>query len=135
MQRFVGAVVLTVLAGLPVMATTCEAFCERGAAPASTDAADDMSMDQGMAGCHESPAPVEVRITGASAHDCRSHGDGVRETEAALISGRTEIGILSVANAPAFAPIVLAFSSLRVHAGYSPPPDTSPTHAPLVLRV
>lgn len=134
MQRIVGAAMLTVLAGLPVMATTCEALCDRAVAIPATDVAD-ASMDEGMTGCHESSTPAGQRITGTSAHDCRTHDDGIRETEAPLTGSRVAAGTSLIANLPAFATIVFAPSSVLARAGYSPPQAKSFSPAPLVLRV
>ncbi len=126
---------LTVLAGLPVLATTCEALCEPGTA-VSADEEARASMHDGMAGCHESPAtPSTQRLTGASNHDCNTHDGGLRETEAALRSSRVVSVPLLASDLPIFADSVTVEPTVLTRSAYTPPPDTVRSHTSRVLRI
>lgn len=134
LQRLIGVVILTVLATLPVAATTCELLCERPSA-ASGDIAD-MSMHDGMSGCHDTPATSDTRIAGAAAHDCRAHDAGLGDTDASVIrTNRVEAGMAFVADTAAFTPVVFVAPASRIHPPASHRLDPAPPLRSLVLRV
>lgn len=141
LQQLVGAVILTVLATLPVAAATCEWLCVQPTTAASTDGTastlDDMSMHDGMSGCHESPSPTGLRLAGAAAHDCGSHDAGLGDLDASAIrTNRVDAsGMAFIADAAVFAPVAFVADTRHTRPLASRQFDTAPPQRSLVLRV
>jgi len=122
-QRVVGAVVLSVLAGLLVLGTVCAALCDLAVNSASSHHAE-VATDHGpKAACHQPRDSADVRVGATSGHDCGAHDGTVREANATPTTGRADTSVLSAAAAPALVQAALSpFISIGTRSGYSPPP-------------
>lgn len=138
-QRVVGAVVLSVLAGLPVLGTVCAELCDPAVNSASSYHAEVATHYGSKAACHEPRDSAGVRAGATSGHDCVPHDGTVRGANRTLTTGRADTSVLPAAAAPAFVAFVQAalspFISVGTRSGYNPPPGASPTGAPRVLRI
>lgn len=125
--RAVSAVVVAVLATLPVIGIVCIALC----APAVTNGAA-ASVDHASASrCHE-PVSGQAAVRGTSGHDCNRHNAG-RDAWTFLRAVRTDIAVLSLHAGPA-TPNIVPTTSVRIDSSSSPP-GAGPTCGPLVLRI
>lgn len=128
--RAVSAVVVAVLATLPVIGIVCIVLC----APAVTNGAAAGDDHASVSRCHE-PVSGQAAVRGTSGHDCNRHNAAAREARAFLRAVRTDIGVLSLdlQIGPAM-PNLVPSTSVRIDSGASPP-GASPTRGSLVLRI
>lgn len=124
-----------VLAGLPVLATVCNALCETASAPHSHSAS--TSMEHGSdASCHETSSPAGPSVATASLHDCGTHDAAVREAEAALKTNRSGAQLLAASAVSAVVQVTPPISHVvDSRPGQGPAGNTLGTRAPLVLRI
>ena len=136
LQRIVGVLMLVALAGLPVTASLCIALCESAAA-APAAAGSGMALHHAMgASCHESPAPASRHVMASAGHDCGSHQEAARDSEAAVTMARSTLQpLVAVAVPVTLQPLSLTASLLSAAGSHSRPLSASATRIPLVLRV
>ena len=126
----IAAVLLTVLAGLPVSGTVCAMVCDS----ASTAAAAHHGSGQK---CEEpARAASGPQVVGHTEHDCSTHDAAVRHATMTA----AERADLTTKSAPLMIGVVQIESATlhdsRTFFDYSSPPGTAPpTTTPLVLRV
>ena len=135
--RTIGAALVVILAGLPVVGVTCALLCASdtpGSGHASNGASHHGSAEGDKRECDPPSAAADVQIRG-SEHDCGIH-DGVRQA-ASVVADRADTSFR-------FGTAALASIDLRVASTsvvdrqpiYRRPPGTDPpTRTPLVLRV
>lgn len=127
-RQSVSALVLVILAALPVMSTVCAAVCD---SPAKTVSAHHASGTN----CEETPPSSDGPAIGSSAHDCSVHSS-VPETAVTPVQ-RTDLnaapGLLMAAVAGATFSLPASIGSPIDYR--SPPGSAPPTTIPLVLRV
>ena len=126
----IAALMVTVLAGLPVSGTVCAMVC---------DSANTKALSHHGAGknCEDStPASTGAQVRGVSEHDCSTHDAAVLQ----LITTTAPRGDAVAFTTPLAVAIVHAVietpsNSDPVLESSSPPGPAPPTTAPLVLRV
>ncbi len=121
-QRGLSLVVLSVLAVLPVSGTMCAALCKPAANAGSVS--------------HE-PVSGQRQVQGTSGHDCDRHKGPAHEATARLTGAAcSDISLISVTrHVGPGTPNLFALTSVRTHAGSSPPGPAASTRPPLVLRI
>ena len=127
-RQQVSALVLVVLAALPVTSTVCAAVCDSPATAVSAHHASG-------ANCEETSQSSDGPAIGPSAHDCSVHAS-VTETATTPVQ-RTDLNAAPHLLATALADATLnPPASTAASIDYrSPPGSASPTAIPLVLRV
>lgn len=130
-HRWIGVLLLVVLAVLPASGTVCAALC----VPA-VDAATPIRGHAADAPCHDA-ASDGAGLRGMAGHDCGRHDGIARDVAASLTPSRSDAGALSAGGPVALpAPYPAAPHPARVRSGPGAPPGTgSPTGTPLVLRI
>jgi hypothetical protein len=127
-RQRVSAIVIVVLAMLPVASNVCATFCESTAKAASAHHGSGTN-------CEQAAAPDGAAQLSAPPHDCSIHQTSVGQVGTAA-KARADLGSSPVLLGP-IATTTFAIS-LNTHPGadYASPPGTAPpTTIPLVLRV
>ena len=128
-RQRISALVLVVLAGLPVSGALCAIVC---------DSANASSSHHGSStNCEERAGTLGgLQIQAPSEHDCANH-DGVVGQIAVPATERTALNAASALSDPAAPrlPISASLPSRAATAFASPPGPVPPTTTPLVLRV
>ena len=141
-RRRISAAVVSVLAVLPMSGALCASLCAHhghaeATAPHGHHAA---AHEHHTSTSAEQPAgDARGALVGTIPHDCNRHGGPAGATSAALTAARAGTGLTLVADHGVLQPPVRCLSQLRLvrlHSGSGPPPGlSSPTRAPLVLRI
>ena len=141
-QRTIGAIVLSVFAGLPVSGMLCAAACAPSATAEAATADPHSHHANHAQRASASPSselvPGQPAVDAPPGHDCTRHQGAAGETSPSLSAVRADADLIWVVQQQILptAPHLSGLTSLRVHSGSSPPPGAaSPTRAPLVLRI
>lgn len=135
--RTIGAALVVILTGLPVVGMTCALLCAShmpSSAHVSNGASHHGSSDGDKRECDPPSAAADAQIRG-SEHDCGVH-DGVRQA-ASVVADRADTSFrLGTAALASIDLHVASPSVLDRQPIYRRPPGTDPpTRTPLVLRV
>lgn len=150
-QRSIAVVLLAVLAGLPLGGTVCAALCTTTAAsPASSpetsssetsspevsspETPDGNHHHHGNIAAHHDDSPsAQLQFTAQSGHDCNSHGT-VAE---ALTASRVDPSFVPLSQDSCRSALTFLYvtASWTHSANVTPSAHSSPTIAPLVLRI
>lgn len=131
----IGAVVVTVLTGLPLSGAVCELLCGSALNAASSETS--AAAHHGSAeDCKKPPAPSGVQVGAVSNHPCGDHSS-IAQPQATVTPLRADANILVWPGVVAVSQIdYIDVPSFGSESAYSPPPGIAPpTSTPLVLRV
>ena len=134
-QRMIGAVVVTVLTGLPLSGAVCALLCGSAMHAASSETS--TAAHHGSAeDCKKPPAPSGVQVGAVSNHPCGDHSSIV-QPQTTVTPLRADANILVSPGVLADSQIeYIGVASFGSEAAYSPPPGIAPrTSTPVVLRV
>ena len=133
-QRTRGAIVIAILAALPVSGPLCSALC----APAvHADSSAAPGGHQEASECHDRTGDGAV-VSGGSRHDCSGHNGAAGVSLASLSASRADVGLIGLVLHPdsSVPHDVLGLTPLDVRARPGAPTPSPPsTRTPLVLRI